>query len=552
MLTENCESSLIASKGSGVPQFRVRFATSHIFRLCVYIRLCACALHLLLRKAGIKLSLELSSQRFLTNAWPKSLPLSGVLRKLVTMQIPMAAQLEPLRIKVCLCICNVFGHPRDNGSNDSVIHFFGSGTSSAIDFFRHGDDSIVDFFGWATYSSSAIDIATQADSVKTSMHVLQYCDALTNTALCNDDVNMTSLPCTLSDDAMILPSVGGHVHVDDSVRLEIHDRQRKQCYESYNKNANQCKTCVWELVRVLDKPNANGFLLKQSAFMGILNDTIARNLTSHGVKVEFVCILYGREVMITKIVVAYKDFVMGFNFVLPKADCYYGYGGRNPICWSMLPRRLLDVRTELHSSAALNMAAEGPPQIEDITNPHRKKTRDWPFLAASGYNAKLAGPRRSIHLCGSSLFRMALQVSPTQNRRGREYEQGMQWAQKAQSTAYQICSSNYPVKKPTHKSASGAPLQATQYLGQLLCMGSISLTVDLHRVEAIKMQLVLPLAAFRQHSAYGDCFVQVTWAMLASPVYLSDAKECLLHYRIVSLCDPSGWIEQSDVNDVWN
>ncbi|KAJ8875357.1 hypothetical protein PR048_023252 [Dryococelus australis] len=48
----------------------------------------------------------------------------------------------------------------------------------------------------------------------------------------------------------------------------------------------------------------------------------------------------------------------GSHFALPKADCYHGYGGRNPICWSMLPGRRMDVfRPELDSSAAVNMEA---------------------------------------------------------------------------------------------------------------------------------------------------------------------------------------------------
>ncbi|KAJ8893451.1 hypothetical protein PR048_006049 [Dryococelus australis] len=59
-----------------------------------------------------------------------------------------------------------------DGSYGSAIDFFGSGASSAIDFFRHDADSTSNFFGWAAYSSSAIGIATKADIVKTSVHVL--------------------------------------------------------------------------------------------------------------------------------------------------------------------------------------------------------------------------------------------------------------------------------------------------------------------------------------------------------------------------------------------
>ncbi|KAJ8875034.1 hypothetical protein PR048_022924 [Dryococelus australis] len=82
-------------------------------------------------------------------------------------------KLVPLRIKVLFYICDASGYSRANGSYSSAIDFFGSGTSSAIDFFRHEVDSVIDLFGWATYSSS-IGITTQANSVKTSMHVLLY------------------------------------------------------------------------------------------------------------------------------------------------------------------------------------------------------------------------------------------------------------------------------------------------------------------------------------------------------------------------------------------
>ncbi|KAJ8878656.1 hypothetical protein PR048_019239 [Dryococelus australis] len=48
----------------------------------------------------------------------------------------------------------------------------------------------------------------------------------------------------------------------------------------------------------------------------------------------------------------------GFTFVIPKVDCYYDYGGRNPLCWYMLPRRRLDVvvRLKLNSLASLYTA----------------------------------------------------------------------------------------------------------------------------------------------------------------------------------------------------
>ncbi|KAJ8880747.1 hypothetical protein PR048_017217 [Dryococelus australis] len=71
----------------------------------------------------------------------------------------------------------------------------------------------------------------------------------------------------------------GVKHVSDNVRLETYDPQRKQCFDSYNKHAKQCKTRVREPVHVLGKPNANGFLLNQSGFRGMLKDHIAPNLT---------------------------------------------------------------------------------------------------------------------------------------------------------------------------------------------------------------------------------------------------------------------------------
>ncbi|KAJ8885812.1 hypothetical protein PR048_012016 [Dryococelus australis] len=77
---------------------------------------------------------------------------------------------------VLFCICNVFGYSKANGSYDSAINFFGSGSSIAIDFFKHGANSTVDFFGWATYSISAIGIATQSNRIKTSMHCSKVID----------------------------------------------------------------------------------------------------------------------------------------------------------------------------------------------------------------------------------------------------------------------------------------------------------------------------------------------------------------------------------------
>ncbi|KAJ8873307.1 hypothetical protein PR048_026941 [Dryococelus australis] len=49
------------------------------------------------------------------------------------------------------------------------------------------------------------------------------------------------------------------------------------------------------------------------------------------------------------------DCLNGFTLVMPRAACCYGYGGRTTICWSILPRRRLDVvDTELDSSASLH------------------------------------------------------------------------------------------------------------------------------------------------------------------------------------------------------
>ncbi|KAJ8893988.1 hypothetical protein PR048_006594 [Dryococelus australis] len=166
--------------------------------------------------------------------------------------------------RVLLCICDIFGHSRANGSYSSAIDLFGSGTRSAIDLlgwvtyrsaaiddFRHDVDSEIDFIRWVSYSSS-IGIATQANSVKTSMHVLcekclhlfartdnlyrhskickglvpppakqkavlsspEICDGLTSMTVCNDDVNVPSLSCTESDDVMVPPSISEDVHVD--------------------------------------------------------------------------------------------------------------------------------------------------------------------------------------------------------------------------------------------------------------------------------------------------------------------------------------------------
>ncbi|KAJ8898236.1 hypothetical protein PR048_003596 [Dryococelus australis] len=50
-----------------------------------------------------------------------------------------------------------------------VIDFFRHGIGCTSDFFRHDADSTSDLFAWVTYSSSAISIATQADSAETSM-----------------------------------------------------------------------------------------------------------------------------------------------------------------------------------------------------------------------------------------------------------------------------------------------------------------------------------------------------------------------------------------------
>ncbi|KAJ8887252.1 hypothetical protein PR048_013467 [Dryococelus australis] len=171
----------------------------------------------------------------------------------------------------------------------------------------------------------------------------QTFDGLTCTALYNEYINMSSLPCTVCDDAMTLPSVSADVHVNGmdkllsisdrsfrycgktyckicharsheksgkcmkttewpyltlschkcgpklicygvkyilfNVRLAIHNRQRKQCYESYNNHAKQYKHHTRKPIHVLAKPNANGFLLKQSAFRSMLKDYIAANLT---------------------------------------------------------------------------------------------------------------------------------------------------------------------------------------------------------------------------------------------------------------------------------
>ncbi|KAJ8881690.1 hypothetical protein PR048_018176 [Dryococelus australis] len=257
----------------------------------------------------------------------------------------------------------VFGYSRANGSCGSAIDFFGSGISSAIDFFKHGADSIIDLFEYSHVQRLHRDPSQQcpdfdactkglcllARTDKLDQHSKickghvpppvkqkdvfsppQTCDRLTSIALCNYDVNMSSLPCTVCDDAIILPSVSGDVYVDgmgnslslsgsscrycgttyskscharrhqnsckcpkktewayltvsfskcsrrfmcygvknipDNARLEIHNLKRKQCYESYNNHAKQCKCHARKPFHILWKSNANRFILKQLHF----------------------------------------------------------------------------------------------------------------------------------------------------------------------------------------------------------------------------------------------------------------------------------------------
>ncbi|KAJ8871435.1 hypothetical protein PR048_027752 [Dryococelus australis] len=174
------------------------------------------------------------------------LPLPLTLTSLTTAarEVGSSRLAVPLRIKVLLYICDGFGYSRANGSYSSVVDFFSNGADSIIILFRHDIDSVVDFFGWAAYISSiGIGIATQANSIKTSMDVL--------------------------GDAMVLPSLSENVHVDS---MAIRRRYReehvatverssvKAVMHSYDSHVKQCKTHARKPVHVLGKPNANGFL----------------------------------------------------------------------------------------------------------------------------------------------------------------------------------------------------------------------------------------------------------------------------------------------------
>ncbi|KAJ8873678.1 hypothetical protein PR048_024509 [Dryococelus australis] len=79
----------------------------------------------------------------------------------------------------------------------------------------------------------------------------QTCDGLISTDVCNDDVNTPSLTCTVSYDAVVLPSVREDVYVDGMENsLSISGRSCRYCGETYSKSSNVRR---WEKSEEMEK-----------------------------------------------------------------------------------------------------------------------------------------------------------------------------------------------------------------------------------------------------------------------------------------------------------